>query len=433
MRSRKKLLTMAFALLLVLAACSEPVTETFQEIGSSLDGGGDSGEGTTNTMAGAGAEPEKGPDDRGEPATTDTPDELGSNGVVPVALPINLGREIIFTADLVVAVSDVGSSGQEATGEIQSLGGFLFGQQTSGGAEPRSVLTFKIVPERFQEALDRLGSIGEVRQQSVNASDVTERIVDLESRIDTATASVERLRALLGEATDIKAIVELESELLARETELETLRGSLRTLQDQVALATIVLTLTEAASHPAFALTVTSYGAHDTGLSCPGDSGLHVDTGTEATVCYEIVNTGDTWLANFEMRDPVLDLEMVDLVPVFGDPNQPIEPGQSLILAAEVIPERDLRTQTTFTATAVDENGNGLSERPVSQTDTFFIETVDQAGIASFSDGLAASWDLLVSLGQMLVLVLGALLPFAWVPLAVWLVWRYRRKPTVEG
>jgi Domain of unknown function (DUF4349) len=355
-------------------------------------------------------------------------DEFAPITATPVVHQISdLSRDVIFNADLTVAVSDVAGAGEQATRMIQGIGGFLFGQRTVGPPEPTSVLTFKVAPEDFQEALSRLGSLGEIRAQNVSADDVTERIVDLESRINTAAASVDRLRGLLENATDIKAIVELENELLARETQLETLRGQLRTLQDQVALATIVLSLTEAASRPAIDLQLTAYPAHDDGLSCPGGVDLRIEQATEATVCFEITNVGDTSLTDFELHDPVLDVEIADLIVVFGDPTAATEPGQSIILAAEVTPERTLRTQTTVTAQPVDEDGEPLPGRPAASTTSILLEAVDPGGIPSFSDGLRASLDLLVGLAQMLVLSLGALIPFLWVPLVLWLLWRVRR------
>lgn len=367
--------------------------------------------------------------DAEEPGTDS--DEFGDGGIEPVVFqPSDLGRDIIFNASITVAVNDVAAAGEEAVRQIQSLGGFLFGQRTTGAPEPRSILTFKIQPDSFQQALDRLGSIGELRDQNVTADDVTERIVDLESRIATAAASVDRLRSLLAEASDIEAIVALESELLARETELETLRGSLRTLQEQVALATIVLTLTEAAARPALDVDVTAYPSHDDGLSCPGDGELVVDQGTEATLCLEIRNSGDTLLTDFEVRDPVLDIELDDMIVVFGDPATAIEPGESILLAAELVPERDLRTRTTVTAVPVDEDGSEIPERPASSTVTMFLGAADPGGIPSFSAGLEASWGLLVDFGQLLVLVSGALIPFIWIPVVAWFAWRaWRRRP----
>jgi len=419
----------ALAAMLVLTACSAgggDASETFSEIAGGL-AGDDAGLGeeasdttTPASDAGDGAAPEPSGDE----------DDLGSGGITPVALQTSeIGRDIIFTADLNVSVTDVAAAGQEATRIIERMGGFLFGQQTTGSPEPRSILTFKVAPQDFQAALTALGSIGELRSQNVSASDVTERIVDLESRINTATASVQRLRTLLEQATDIEDIVDLENELLERETQLETLRGQLRTLQDQVALATIVLALDEAATRPGLGVQVTAYLGHDDGLSCPGRGDLTVDQNAEVTVCFEILNSGDTLLTGFDVRDPVLDIESEDLIAVFGDTDATLEPGESIVVAAEVITERSVRTQTQVTATPVDEEGNELSGRPAAATVTMFVQAVDPGGIPSFTEGLEASWELLIRLGQIFVLVLGALLPFFWVPLVIWLVWRLRRRP----
>jgi len=421
-RRRRRLTLLALVLALVIAACSGDSDGSLEGVGVLSDGDDRGGGGTATTVAGSSEDVDEG---RAEsPSQGD--DDLGNGGITPVVLPSDFGRDIIYTADITVAVTEVGRAGEQATQVISSLGGFLFGQRTVGSPEPMSVLTFKVQPESFQEALARLGEIGEVRSQTVSADDVTERVVDLESRINTAAASVERLRALLTEAADIETIVELENELLARETELESLRGSLRTLQEQVALATIVLTLTEAQSRPAIEVSMSAYPAHDEGLSCPGDGEVTLEKDTETTVCVGVTNVGDTWLTDFEVRDPVLDIEIDDMIVVFGDLNRPMEPGESLMLAVDIVPDRDLRTRTTVTAMPVDEEGEELPGT-ASSTVTFFVNIVDPGGIPTFGEGLEASWDLLVALGRLLLLIAGATLPFLWLPVVFWFAWRMWR------
>ncbi|MCE2527203.1 MAG: DUF4349 domain-containing protein [Actinomycetia bacterium] len=94
-------------------------------------------------------------------------------------------------------------------------------------------------------ALSRLSQVGELVDQQISADDVTERIVDLQSQIITAEASVSRLRSFLETATNLENLAFYERELLIRETDLERLRGQVRTLQDQVALATITLAISQ--------------------------------------------------------------------------------------------------------------------------------------------------------------------------------------------
>ena len=403
---------------------------------------GDSAE--QGLIEGAGVDDAIGTPTAGEPAEVESPTadrDLGDGGIVAAQVPVNLGRDIIFTATMTVAVNNVGDASSQATAVIESLGGFLFGQDTVGLPTPRTVLVFKVPPNQFQAALAELGSVGEIRSQSVNADDVTERVVDLESRISTAAASVARLQALLEAATDIKQVVELENELLERETQLETLRGSLRTLSDAVDLATITLTITEALSQPAFNVTVTAYPGHDDGgASCPGNQELAVDQGDEATtVCYEILNVGDTPLTQLTLQDPVIDLTVNDMIVVFGSLEDTLEPGQSIILAAEVTPERRTRTQTRITATAVDQDGNPVAGRTISNTSSLIIDVVDPGGLPGFSDGLDSGWELLQitwSAGNVLVGFIVGLAPIL-ILIAGFLFWRRRSRrnddPVIGG
>lgn len=358
-------------------------------------------------------------------ATSDDADKsLGDGGTDPAIVPIDNGRDIIYTADVSVAVIDVAAATRKATQSIQALGGMVFGQESVGGPEPYSTLTFKVMPADFQLALQRLGELGELRNQNVSADDVTERVVDLQSRIATAEASVARLRELLAAAADINNVVALENQLLERETQLETLRGQLRTIEGRVAYATINLTIALATTRPAVRVDVTIYPGHDDGSGCPGSGGFTFERGAQATVCFEIVNVGDTLLTGFTLRDPILDLDLNDLIPVLGSPGDTLEPGRSIMLAGEIDTVRRLRTQTNVTAQPVDEDGNSLG-RETANTASIEIAVVDPVGIPGFGEGLGSSWQLLVDLAKWIILAVGALIPFAWIPAAAY--WWYRR------
>ncbi len=373
-------------------------------------------------------------DDVEEPAGESPGDvaDRGSGGIAPTALPADFNRDIIFTADLQIAVNDVAAAGAEATQKIEALGGFLFGQQSIGGNEPRSILVFKIIPEQFQTALEQLGSIGELRNQTISADDVTERVVNLESQIATNQASVERLRELLQGAGSVEELAQLEAQLLARETNLEQLRGTLRTLQDQVALATITVRIEEARVRPGVEVFATAYpGFEDSGTSCPGSSNqLTVDRGTAATVCWEIRNIGDTDLTDFQLTDTVLDLTLEDLLVIDGAPEQQLRPGQSILLAVGVDVDRRLRSQTRVAATPVTVDGIVLEDRQVASTTSVTLQAEDPGGIPSFGEGVSRSWRALVGLFQVVVLAAGLAIPFLWVPLVVFvaLAWIRRRR-----
>lgn len=346
----------------------------------------------------------------------------------------NQVRDIIFTADLSVAATDVATAAAEAIRIVEGHGGFVFSRDSAATPEAVTTLTFRVPPDGFQQALDDLATIGDVRTQSVAAEDVTGTVVDLESRIATAEASVERLRTFLEGATDVQQVAQLERELLDRETQLETLRGQLRTIRDHVSLATIVVRLSEALANPSLTLAVSAYPGHDdAGASCPGQGNLAVDEGSAATLCVQLTNSGDTPLSSIELTDSVLGIELDDMIVVFGDPGAVLEPGQMIDLAYEVEIERDLRTQTKVTAVPVNADGDEVDVRQVAQTASLFVNAIDPGGLPGFADGLAAGWDLLQNIVGVAILSLGAILPFVWLIPLLWLALRWRRRRIEDG
>ena len=161
---------------------------------------------------------------------------------------LNSTRAVILTAHLELAADDVDVAASGAIDVIERLDGHVAAEDTRLRSSAHSLLTFEVPPARFRTALVQLGELGTVESQSVGSEDVTDLVVDIESRIATADASVERLRALLHESGSISDIATVEAQLLQRETTLEQLRGQLRTVTDQVAMSTISLSIQETAT-----------------------------------------------------------------------------------------------------------------------------------------------------------------------------------------
>jgi hypothetical protein len=187
--------------------------------------------------------------DRAAPDADAAPDAEGAAGdtasLLGMAASEVAGRDVVSTAQQEVAVDDVGQASDDALDVVASAGGFLFGEQSDFRDSIEAELTFKVPPTEFGATLDRLGELGALRSQSVATDDVTEQIVDLDSRIESAAASVARLRGFLDEAGSIDQLATVEGELLARETELEQLEAAKRTIEADVSMATVTLTLVE--------------------------------------------------------------------------------------------------------------------------------------------------------------------------------------------
>src|SRR5829696_3759327 len=152
-------------------------------------------------------------------------------------------RSVIRTAELRVEVDDVPGASERALAVVEAAGGFLSGQRSDLSRDANAVLTFKVPPDAFLDALGDLADLGDLVERRVGSDDVTEQVVDLEGRLAATTASVDRLRALLADAADVPQVVAVEGELARREGELESLTGQLRSLRASVDLATVTVTL----------------------------------------------------------------------------------------------------------------------------------------------------------------------------------------------
>ena len=422
----KRSLVALLALTLVFAACGGDDDSAETTAGGFADEDSYStttAAATTTTAAGEGAF-------YGDEAA---PGEPGTDAErVRTLTAANLARMIIFTATIAVEVEDITVANAEVQQAIAGLGGILFGQETTTGDSPRSVLTIKIAPENFDRALERLAGIGELISQTIYADDVTDRVVDLQSRIATSEVSVLRLRALLETAPGIEEVVAIESELLRRETDLEVLRGQLRTLEDQVALATIVLILSEPSRIPEPAIEVieTVELGHD--AACPGRDEVEIDEGEPMTVCFVVTNVGDTALTEIEVWDSGLGLDPDDVTVVEGDLAVALLPGERVVLAYETEADFDRWVSVSVSAVAVDEDDEPVYYEIAEDVEVVDLTVIEDTSLPGFTDALGTAWDGMRWLAGVAVLAAGVAIPFLWIPLIAGAIWWWRKRREEE-
>ena len=357
---------------------------------------------------------------------------------VPTALtPADLGRDIIYRATIEVQADDVAAASREAVAVVQGLGGVVFSQSTRTEPRPRTEITFKVLPADFSAALDRLAGVGKLIDQVITSDDVTERIVDLESRITTAEASVDRLRNFLQEATQLEDVAQLERELLDRETTLERLRGQIRTLRDQVDLATITLTITQSPTVlPDTGITVTAWVSEDADDPCLGVQNITVKPDADVYLCLEVENTGTSALTDVEVSTRNLRLNLDNFRPVQGDFNR-IEPNElmSAVLTLPIedgrlagrVATRGLPIELEVMATPVDFDGTALDEVWGESVVWVAVDTDD--ALPGFGDSVSDGATGVKAVFSVILIVIGVLLPFLpFVAVLAALIWWWQRR-----
>lgn len=166
---------------------------------------------------------------------------VAKDGAVPGAAAVPLsGRSVVRTGASTVQVDDVRTAADRARAVAEQAGGALEAEDASGG---RDVLRLRVLPDQLVPGLDALARLGHETSRTVGSQDVTDEVVDVQSRIASQQASVDRVRALLAAATAVPDLVAVERELAQRESDLESLEARQKALQGQTDLATITLEL----------------------------------------------------------------------------------------------------------------------------------------------------------------------------------------------
>ena len=229
-------------------------------------------------------------------------------------------------------------------------------------------------------------------------------------------------------ATDLEDFARLEELLLNRESSLEVMRGQLRTLRDQIDLATITLILTQDRIENSVRVFLTSYEGHDSGVSCPGiDVGdIRVEEDAEVTLCFEIANTGDQNLTDIQITESVLDLTNEDLIEVFGELDV-LTPGQSAIRAFEFRPERNQSFRVNVTAVPNDGVNEGPSGPTVNARTSPVLRAQAAEASPGFGDGFDAAVAVLGAIWLAITVSVGFVLPLLVLLPVVYVLWRITR------
>ncbi|WP_234312372.1 DUF4349 domain-containing protein [Streptomyces griseus] len=157
------------------------------------------------------------------------------------------GEHVIRTASLSVEVDRVAETAVRVRTVVAGAGGRVESETTAlvGEGYAHSTMVLRVPQDRYDEVLAGLAGTGRLLARTAQAQDVTDQVVDVESRIATQRASVARVRALMDRAGRLADVVTLEGELSRRQADLEALLAKRASLRDRTSLATVTLELKE--------------------------------------------------------------------------------------------------------------------------------------------------------------------------------------------
>ena len=194
--SRQRLLVVAVVLLVALAGCSG--------FGGSGNGVQEPADGNGNSAGGGDAAADAG--SGGQQA-----DQRGAQLQVQQ-------RQLIRTGDIELRVNDTEAAGESVREIAAERDGFVAASNREVNERHNETwrterIVIRVPGESFDGAVAEVEALGEVRSSETRTEDVTDRLVDIEARLENLRAERDRLRELYEQANETDDVLAVQQEL----------------------------------------------------------------------------------------------------------------------------------------------------------------------------------------------------------------------------
>lgn len=160
---------------------------------------------------------------------------------------VSPAQSLIYTANLTIRVKDPEATAAKMTSLVTGLGGYVAGQQEttlpgSHGTTQVS-LTLKIPVAVYHSTLATLATYGPHISFNSQATDVTQQVANVNSRVASAQAAIRQLRALLAKAGSVGSLLAVQDEINSQESALESLLAQQQALAHETSYGTVSVVL----------------------------------------------------------------------------------------------------------------------------------------------------------------------------------------------
>lgn len=169
--------------------------------------------------------------------------EIGGNSVMLASDAIApADRSVIKTGSLGFETSKIADVQDELKSIVATKNGLIesWSQESNNQGEIWAVnATVRVEAAKLDETIAEISALGNVLNSSVNSSDVTTQVIDIDARVASLSATVARLEKLMADAKSTADLLAAESALAQRQAELDSLLQQQKYLKDSVDMATL--------------------------------------------------------------------------------------------------------------------------------------------------------------------------------------------------
>ncbi|MGJ1433230.1 DUF4349 domain-containing protein [Sphingobacterium spiritivorum] len=182
--------------------------------------------------------------DAAEPMELKLEDQSEPNAAVDAAAKVSLvvpQKKIIKTGSVSVESRDVAKSKKSLDALVSKHKGFYEEETLSKGNSIASYnLNIRIPVQDYEAFIAELeGGKDNITSKSIQSQDMTGQYYDLDSRLKSKKAYLQRYTELLGKARNVKEILEIEEQIRVIQEEIDATAASLKSLSEQVAYSTL--------------------------------------------------------------------------------------------------------------------------------------------------------------------------------------------------
>jgi hypothetical protein len=165
-------------------------------------------------------------------------------------------QSIIYTASMTVRSANVAAVGRRVTAIVAAAGGYIADKQVASGTPGKSGetigITLKIPVPAYQSVLAQLSSpaLGKQLAMHQQATDVTQEVANVNSLVSSQEAAISALQGLLTKAATVSGLLQVQQQISADESTLNSLLAQQRALDHETTYATVTMTLVSPRVHP---------------------------------------------------------------------------------------------------------------------------------------------------------------------------------------
>ncbi len=156
-------------------------------------------------------------------------------------------KKIIKDGRIGIEVQELDKAKAHTDSLVTKLGGYYANERLNNSDYAISYyLKIRIPGNRFEKLVSGIETGGgEIKYKEIDARDVTDQFIDLETRLANKRNYLKKYNDLLKQARTVKDILEIEEQIRGIEEEIESTTGRLKYLSDQVDFSTLDLEISK--------------------------------------------------------------------------------------------------------------------------------------------------------------------------------------------